>query len=52
MVELASRAVIVMVSEPIVWVTVTNPAPAIVNGQYSVTLPAGSSSHFFILTTP
>jgi hypothetical protein len=39
-------------TSPIVWVTVTNPAPTIVNGQYSVTLPAGSSSHFFILTTP
>ena len=37
---------------PIVWVTVTNPAPTIVNGQNSVTLPTSNSLHFFILTTP
>ena len=35
----------------VVWVKVTNPAPAIVNGQYSVTLPT-NSLHFFKLTTP
>jgi uncharacterized delta-60 repeat protein/uncharacterized repeat protein (TIGR01451 family) len=36
---------------PVVWVTVTNPAPAIVNGQYSIPLPV-DGFHFFILTTP
>ena len=36
---------------PIVWVMVTNPAPSIVNGQYSVTVPT-NSLHFFKLTTP
>ncbi len=31
---------------PVVWVTVTNPAPAIVNGQYSVTLPTNRRPPF------
>ena len=39
-------------NSPMVWVTVTNPAPAIVNGQYMITLPTSNGLHFFILTTP
>jgi uncharacterized repeat protein (TIGR01451 family) len=40
-------------SPPIIWVTVTNPAPTIVNGQYSITLPNTTNGlHFFNLTTP
>jgi len=35
---------------PVVWVLVPN-VPAIVNGQYSVTVPT-NSLHFFKLTTP
>jgi uncharacterized delta-60 repeat protein/uncharacterized repeat protein (TIGR01451 family) len=35
---------------PVVWVTVTNPAPTISGGQYSITLPT-NSLHFFKLTT-
>jgi uncharacterized repeat protein (TIGR01451 family)/uncharacterized delta-60 repeat protein len=34
---------------PIVWTVVTNPAPTIVNGQYSVNLPVGTGSRYFRL---
>jgi uncharacterized repeat protein (TIGR01451 family) len=39
-------------TEPIIWVTVTNPAPTLANGQYSVALPTNSPLHFFMLSTP
>jgi hypothetical protein len=36
---------------PVVWVTVTNPAPILTNGEYWLPLPT-NGLHFFILTTP
>ena len=38
-------------TEPIVWVTVTNPAATLANGQYSVALPTNSPLHFFMLSS-
>jgi hypothetical protein len=40
-------------TQPIIWVPVTNPAPSIVNGQYSISLPNTTNGlHFFMLSTP
>jgi hypothetical protein len=34
---------------PAVWTPVTNPPPAVVGGQNTVTIPIGSGSEFFRL---
>jgi hypothetical protein len=36
-------------SPPIQWATVTN-IPVVINGQFVVTLPAGTGSRFYILS--